>query len=71
MWSRLGRTYWGGVLFGLGLGLFVAKILQDLELWKFALVGFMAIAFVGIGQGIAWGAVRRNLQQEKDQARNQ
>ena len=28
--SRMGPTFWGGMLFGLGLGLFVAKFLQEL-----------------------------------------
>ena len=35
------------MLFGLGLGLFVAKFLQELELWRFALLGFIAIVLVG------------------------
>jgi hypothetical protein len=66
MWSQLGWTFWGGVLFGLGLGLFVAKFLQELEIWRFAWVGFIAIVLVGIGPGLAWRAVRRKLQAEKD-----
>ena len=67
----MGQTFWGGMLFGLGLGLFVAKFLQELELWKFALVGFIAIVLVGGGLGVAMQAVRGSLQAEKDQPLNQ
>ena len=70
LWLRMGQTFWGGVLFGLGLGLFVAKFLQELELWRFALVGFIAIVLVGSGLGIAMQAVRRSLQPEKNQPQN-
>ena len=63
--------FWGGLLGGIGLGLFFAKFLEDLELWKWALVGFIACALVGIGPGIAMGEVRRKLQQEKDQPQKQ
>ena len=71
LWSRVGQTFWGGLLGGLGLGLFVAKFLQELEIRQTAWVGFIAIALVGGGLGIALSAVRRNLHQEKDQPKNQ
>jgi hypothetical protein len=71
LWSRMGQRFWGGVLFGIGLGLFVAKFLQELELWKYALVGFIAIALIGGGLGIAVQAARRTLQREKNQPKNQ
>jgi hypothetical protein len=67
----MGQRFWGGVLFGIGLGLFVAKFLQELELWKYALVGFIAIALIGGGLGIAVQAARRTLQREKNQPKNQ
>ena len=70
LWAGMGPTFWGGVLFGLGLGLFVAKFLQELELWRFALVGFIAIVLVGSGFGIAMQAVRRSVHREKNRPQN-
>ena len=60
VWSQMGPSFWGGVLFGIGLGLFAAKFLQELEIWRFALVGFIAIVLVGSGLGIAMRAARRS-----------
>ena len=71
LWTRVGQTFWGGLLGGLGLGLFVAKFLEELEVFKTVWVGFLAIVLVGGGMGIAMRAARRNLQREKDQPKNQ
>jgi len=70
LWARLGGTFWGGVLAGLGLGLFVAKFLEDLEVFRTVWVGFIAIALVGIGLGIAVQTVRRSSQPDKGKPQN-
>ena len=60
LWARVGATFWGGVLAGLGFGLFLAKILEDLEVFRTVWVGLIAIVLVGLGPGIALQAVRRS-----------
>lgn len=70
LWARVGPTFWGGLLAGLGLGLFAAKFLDDLHVWKSVWVGFVAIILVGIGPGIAIRAVRRNVQQDQELAKD-
>ena len=70
LWARLGGTFWGGVLAGLGLGLFVAKFLEDLEVFRTVWVGFIAIALVGIGLGIVVQTGRRNSQPDKGKPQN-
>jgi hypothetical protein len=66
VWARVGPRFWGGLLGGLGLGLWAAKFLDDLGYWRERpLVGFFAIALVGIGLGIAISSVRRSLEREK------
>jgi hypothetical protein len=58
------------VLFGVGLGLFIAAWLAELGLQNSVWLGFTAIIMVGAGLGIAIRAVRRGLQQEKVQPKN-
>ena len=70
LWARMGATFWGGLLAGLGIGLFVAKFLLDLEVFRTVWVGFIAIALVGIGMGIAVQAVRRSSRPYKDKPQN-
>ena len=70
LWARVGATFWGGVLAGLGVGLFVAKFLQELEVFRTVWVGFIAVALVGIGMGVGFRAVRRSSQPDKGKPRN-
>jgi hypothetical protein len=70
LWARVGAPFWGGLLFGVGLGLFVAKSLEELEVFRTVWVGFIAIVLVGIGLGIAFRAVRRSSQPDKGKPRN-
>jgi hypothetical protein len=60
LWARVGARFWGGLLAGIGSGLFLAKSLEELGVFKLVWVGFVAIALVGGGLGIAFKAVRRD-----------
>jgi F0F1-type ATP synthase assembly protein I len=71
LWSRVGARFWGGVLAGLGLGLFVARILAELEIPTMVWLRGIAIVLLVIGPIIALASVRRSLQSEKDQPQNQ
>jgi hypothetical protein len=62
----VGPTFWGGVLFGLGIGLFVPGILAELEIPKTVWLAFLAIVLIASGPAIAFRAVRRNWQPDKD-----
>jgi hypothetical protein len=61
----VGARFWGGLLAGIGIGLFVAKSLEEFGVFKLVWVGFAAIALVGGGLGIAVRAVRRNSQPDE------
>lgn len=69
LWSGVGQRFWGGLLCGIGLGMFVAKFLQDWNAWSSSWVGFAAICMIGGGAGLALRAVRA-LQLKENQARN-
>jgi predicted lipid-binding transport protein (Tim44 family) len=58
LWARVGGRFWGGLLAGLGLGLFAAKFLDDVQAFRTVWVGFIAIVLVGMGLGIAVRAAR-------------
>jgi hypothetical protein len=68
LWARVGPTFWGGLVSGLGLGLFAAKFLEELGFWRTAWVGFIAIVLVGLGPAIAIPSVRRSLEREKQKS---
>jgi hypothetical protein len=70
LWARVGPTFWGGLLAGLGIGLFVAKSLEELGVFKMVWVGFMAVALVGGGLGIAVQAVRRSSRPDTGKPQN-
>jgi hypothetical protein len=70
LWARVGARFWGGLLAGLGLGLFAAKFLDDLEVFRTVWVGFIAIVFVGAGLGIALQAVRRSSKPDDGKPQN-
>jgi hypothetical protein len=70
LWARVGSTFWGGLLAGLGLGLFVAAALEELGVFKTVWVGFAAVVLLGIGQGMAWRAVRRSRQPNTEKPQN-
>ena len=65
LWARVGARFWGGLLAGVGLGLFAAKFLEDGALFKNVWVGFIAIVLVGGGLGIAMQAARRSLKPDQ------
>ena len=69
LWARVGPTFWGGLLAGLGLGLLVARVLEELEVRKTVWVGVLGIVLVAIGQVIALRAVR-NWQPDRDKPQN-
>jgi membrane protein DedA with SNARE-associated domain len=70
LWARVGATFWGGVLAGLGIGLFVAKVLEELEVFRTVWVGLIAIVLVAIGPAIALRTVRRSSQPDKGKPQN-
>jgi hypothetical protein len=70
LWARVGATFWGGLLAGLGIGLFVARILEELEVQRTVWLGLIAIVLVAIGPAIALQAVRRSSQPDKGKPRN-
>ena len=70
LWARVGSRFWGGLLAGIGIGLFVAKSLEEFGVFKLVWVGFVAIALVGGGLGIAVRAVRRNSQPDAGKPQN-
>jgi hypothetical protein len=70
LWARVGATFWGGLLAGLGIGLFVARILEELEVQRTVWLGLIAIVLVGIGPAIALRAVRRSSQPDEGKPRN-
>jgi hypothetical protein len=65
LWARVGATFWGGLLSGIGIGLFTAKILEELEVPRRAWLGLLAVVLVAIGQAIALQAVRRSSQPDR------
>lgn len=68
LWTHLGQRYWGGLLCGIGLGMFVAKFLQDFNMWENSPgVGFVAICLIGGGSGLALRATRHAMLQEVKQ----
>jgi hypothetical protein len=73
LWSQVGGRFWGGVLSGIGIGYLVAVVLVDLELTTLQMtprVAAIVIAFWLIGQTIAFRAVRRTKQPEKNEPQN-
>jgi hypothetical protein len=64
-WARTGPKFWGGLLAGVGLGLFVASWLTELGVMKTVWTGFIAIVLIGIGQGVALRVARREWLAEK------
>ena len=70
LWARVGATFWGGLLAGLGIGLFVARILEELEVQRTVWLGLIAIVLVAIGPAIALRAVRRSSQPDKGKPQN-
>lgn len=70
LWSNLGQKFWGGLLSGIGLGMFVTKFLQDLDMWNSSWVGFAAISMLGGGTGLALRAARSEMLQDANRAKN-
>ena len=73
VWSQVGGQFWGGVLFGVGIGFLVAAVLVQLELMtlqRTIWVGIIGILLCPIGQTIALRAVRRSWQPDKDKPQN-
>lgn len=73
VWSQLGGRFWGGVLCGVGIGFCVAAALVELELTTFQLtprVALIVMVFGSIGQLIAFRAVGRTKQSEKNEPQN-
>ena len=68
--AGLGARFWGGLLAGIGIGLFVAKSLDELGIFKLVWVGFVAVALIGTGQGIAFKAVRREFKPNAGKLQN-
>ncbi len=69
LWSGVGQRFWGGLLSGVGLGMFVAKFLQDFSMWNAPWVGFVAISMIGGGSGLALRAARHSMLQEANRAK--
>jgi hypothetical protein len=67
VWYQVGTKFWAGVLVGVGFGLLLGAALVELEwmtLQRKAWVSVTGIVLVGLGQMIAWRAVRRGQQVE-------
>jgi hypothetical protein len=70
LWARVGATFWGGVLAGLGIGLLVARVLAELEVQRTVWVGVIGIVLAGLGPVIAFRAVRGSWQPDKGKPQN-
>jgi hypothetical protein len=69
IWRHLGAHFWGGVLFGLGIGLLLAAVLVELELLTLqhkAWVSVTGILLAVAGQAIVRRAVSRYRQPNED-----
>jgi hypothetical protein len=65
VWRHLGAHFWGGAMFGMGIGLLLAAALVELELLTLqhkAWVSVTGILLALTGQGIAWRAGSRDRQ---------
>jgi hypothetical protein len=70
LWTHLGAKFWGGLMAGLGIGLLVARTLEDFEVPRAGWLRAIAI-LLGIGGPlIALRAARRNAQPDKSKPRN-
>jgi hypothetical protein len=66
---HLTAQFWGGVLFGLGIGLLTGAALVELELLALqhkAWVSLTGILVAGIGQWITWRAVEQDRKSKED-----
>jgi hypothetical protein len=68
-WRHLGAHFWGGALFGMGIGLLLAAVLVEQELLTLqhkAWVSVTGILLALTGQGIVRRAVSRDRQLKED-----
>jgi hypothetical protein len=70
LWARVGPTYWGGVLAGLGLRSFHSWGPGRVGGPGPGLVGGIGVLLAGIGQVIAFRTVRRSLRLDFDALRD-